>query len=288
MTDQKALIRDVSDTARWTAAYRADESDRPDALFRDPLARRLAGERGSEIAKKVRPSAVRTAVVIRTALIDEMILTAVRERGFDTVLNLAAGLDTRPYRLELPADLRWVEVDLPALVAYKDEELAGETARCTLERVPMDLADREARRAFLSHVAGLSTRVLVVSEGLLGYLEPDEVASLADDLHAQTAFAEWLTDLSGSQVIGRVRNAGDHLKEEGQARAKFAPVEGTAFFEPHGWAEVEYRDLFLEAPRLGRDSALGLVLRALMRVLPREKRKGLERAFGVVRFERQA
>jgi hypothetical protein len=71
-------------------------------------------------------------------------------------------------------------------------------------------------------------------------------------------------------------------------RAKFAPAEGTAFIEPHGWVEAEYRDLFLEAPRLGRDSLLGRVLRTLMRLLPSEKRKGLERAIGVVRFTREA
>src|ERR1700731_4388277 len=45
------LIRNVSDTARWVAVYRARETERPDALFRDPFARRLAGERGEQIAR---------------------------------------------------------------------------------------------------------------------------------------------------------------------------------------------------------------------------------------------
>jgi methyltransferase (TIGR00027 family) len=288
MSADENLIRDVSDTALWTAAYRADESERPDALFRDPLARRLAGERGAEIARKVKTPVVRTAVVLRAAVFDRMIASAVRERGFDLVLNLAAGLDTRPYRMDLPADLRWVEVDMPALVAYKDAELAGEVTRCKLKRVPLDLADREARVAFFSHVAGKSSRVLAVTEGLLSYLAPEEVASLADDLRAQPAFAEWLTDLSGAQVIGRVHNAGDELKAEGQARARFAPAEGTAFFEPHGWVEVEFRDLFEEAPKMGRDSLLARVLRLLTRLAPAQKRKGLMRAVGVVRFQQRA
>jgi O-methyltransferase involved in polyketide biosynthesis len=42
MTD--TLIENVSDTAFWIAHYRAVESARPDALFRDPLAALLAGE----------------------------------------------------------------------------------------------------------------------------------------------------------------------------------------------------------------------------------------------------
>jgi O-methyltransferase involved in polyketide biosynthesis len=41
-----ALIRNVSDTARWVAMYRAQESARPDALFHDPWAERLGGDRG--------------------------------------------------------------------------------------------------------------------------------------------------------------------------------------------------------------------------------------------------
>jgi len=286
MIEQAALIRDVSDTALWTAAYRADESDRPDALFHDPLARRLAGERGAEIARRVKTPAVRTAVVLRTTVFDRMLIAAIRERGVDLVLNLAAGLDARPYRLDLPAGLRWVEVDMPDLIAYKVPLLDGETPRCTLERVPLDLSDRTARAALFCDVADRASSVLVITEGLLSYLEPDEVASLADDLHAQPALVEWLADVPGPQVIGRVRNADDEFKEEGQARARFAPEEGTAFFEPHGWREAEFVDLFMEAPKLGRDSLLGRVLRLLMRLLPRDKRKGLERAIGVARLGR--
>ena len=50
-------IRNVSDTARWVAIYRAMESERPDALFHDPFARRLGGERGEAIAKAMGGSA---------------------------------------------------------------------------------------------------------------------------------------------------------------------------------------------------------------------------------------
>ena len=44
------LLADVTDTARWVAHYSALESERPDALFSDPFARRLACERGQSIA----------------------------------------------------------------------------------------------------------------------------------------------------------------------------------------------------------------------------------------------
>src|SRR5689334_9781092 len=97
-------LRDVSDTAPWVAMYRAFESERPDAHFRDPYARRLAGERGERILRSLpRGPAGAWALVVRTALIDEIVQRVIRDEGADTILNLAAGLDTRPWRLDLPA-----------------------------------------------------------------------------------------------------------------------------------------------------------------------------------------
>ena len=107
------LISNVSDTACWMAAERAAESVRPDALFNDPLANRLAGDRGRAIAATA-PRLTRNGwpSVTRTKLIDDLVAESVKS-GCDRVLNLAAGFDTRPYRLELPTGLEWIEVDLP-------------------------------------------------------------------------------------------------------------------------------------------------------------------------------
>src|SRR5437868_5546850 len=120
----KPLISNVSDTARWVAVYRAWESARPDALFKDPLADRLAGERGRAIAAAA-PRQTRSGwpIIARTKLIDDLVATSIRE-GCDRVLNLAAGLDTRPYRLELPATIEWIEADLPAMIDEKERLLA--------------------------------------------------------------------------------------------------------------------------------------------------------------------
>ena len=134
-------IRNISDTALWVAIYRARETDRPDALFRDPFARKLAGERGEQIAQEMQTGQrYEWPYVSRTVRFDQIVSEQVKQ-GVDMVINLAAGLDTRPYRMELPASLKWVEVDLPAMIAYKEEILGKEKPRCALERVRLDLAD---------------------------------------------------------------------------------------------------------------------------------------------------
>lgn len=159
----------VQDTAYWVAYYRALESERPDAIFNDPYARALAGEKGRSIVDEMpRAREYGWPMVVRTAVMDEIVLRLAPE--VDAVLNLAAGLDARPYRLALPAQLKWIDVDFAVSLDYKAQVLRDQTPRCRLERIPLDLADGAARRQLFARVAADNRRVLVISEGLLLYL----------------------------------------------------------------------------------------------------------------------
>src|SRR6266566_1857327 len=129
------LIQHISDTARWVATFRADESERPDAVFHDPFARRLSGEQGKLIADRIQFSRKNSwSMVARTFLFDELVKQHVAE-GFDTIINLAAGLDTRAYRMALPTSLQWIEVDHEGILAYKKDILANEKPVCRLESI---------------------------------------------------------------------------------------------------------------------------------------------------------
>jgi methyltransferase (TIGR00027 family) len=245
-------ISNVSDTARWVAAYRAQESARPDALFNDPFAARLAGPRGFEIAANM-PSEMRRhswPMVVRTQVIDELIATSLRE-GADVVINMAAGLDTRPYRLPLPQTLRWVEADLPAMVDEKERLLSGETPRCELVRERVDLADAEARRAFLDRALAGKTRALVITEGLLIYLGADAVRGLASDLAARREIEWWMLDLASPGILKMIKKQTRSLLQ-GSAEMRFAPTEGVAFFSALGWKALEVRSMLREGVRLRR------------------------------------
>src|SRR5450432_2434646 len=66
------LVNTIADTALWVAIFRADESERPDAVFHDPFARHLAGKRGEMIADKIEFSRTNSwSFVARTFLFDE-------------------------------------------------------------------------------------------------------------------------------------------------------------------------------------------------------------------------
>jgi methyltransferase (TIGR00027 family) len=246
------LIRDISDTARWVATYRARETERPDAVFRDPFARALAGERGEEIERALPFTEDNSwSFVARTYLFDRHISRQVNA-GADLVVNLAAGLDTRPYRMDLPPSLRWIEVDLPEILEYKEQVLAGAKPVCALERVPLDLSNHDARRGLFARLGRGAQHVLVVSEGLLIYLMRDEVCALGRDLAAQSTFQNWMVDIVSPGLMKMMEERMGAIMQQAGAPFLFAPTEGPAFFEACGWIPADAGSLLKAARRLGR------------------------------------
>jgi methyltransferase (TIGR00027 family) len=281
-------ISSVSDTARWVAMYRAMESERPDALFRDPYARQLAGPAGEQILAAM-PQGRRWAwpMIVRTRVMDDIVMRLVAESGIDTVLNLAAGLDARPYRLDLPAHLRWIDADFEGILSYKEAALARERPRCHVEFVRVDLTDRAARRALFERVGAASQRALVIAEGLLVYLQPDEVESLARDLAAQRAFRWWMIDLGSPALLEFLKRTWGTQLRSGNAPMLFAPEAGTAFFAPAGWDEAEYHSILDEALRLQRAPKMAWVWRVLALFASKRRREQYKKFSGVVLLKRR-
>ncbi|WP_067825041.1 class I SAM-dependent methyltransferase [Nocardia inohanensis] len=241
-------ISNVSDTARWVAAYRAIESARTDALFHDPLAERLAGETGKAIVANENNAMAGWPLITRTKVIDDLIAETLTE-GCDLVINMAAGLDARPYRLDLPADLRWIEADFPDLIAEKNRLLEDETPRCVLTRAAVDLADPAARDEFLNEALAGVKKALVLTEGLVYYLSEDEVSGLAAAL-ARPEIHWWIMDVNNKPVVDRFNRVNKNLLEN--SPWKFGPLEPLRFFADAGWTADEVVGLFRMAARFRR------------------------------------
>jgi methyltransferase (TIGR00027 family) len=269
MNEPKSPIRNISDTARWVAVYRARETERPDAVFRDPFARPLAGERGEQIAVSMSFAEKNSwPFVARTWLIDQIIHEQVRQ-GADMVVNLAAGLDARPYRMELPPSLQWIEVDLPEILGHKEEILRSEKPMCILERVRLDLSNASARRELFSDVSRRANHVLIIAEGLLVYLTEEEVAALAKDLATPATFQHWIIDLASPALLKMLaKKMGAPLDQAG-APLKFAPQEGPDFFIRCGWKPAEIHSVIRAAAKLNR---LSFFLRLIAKISSRRFR----------------
>jgi methyltransferase (TIGR00027 family) len=229
--------------------FRAWESSRSDPLFMDPFADRLAGERGHAMAEET-PAIARSgwSFSARTKLIDDLIVDCL-DGGCDRVLNLAAGLDARPYRLAVPEALCWVEADLPAIIEEKEQKLAGEQPRCTLMRRSVDLADGEARGRFLAEQLTDARRPLVITEGVLPYLADDQVRAISADL-AASGVTWWVTDMM-SRIDVRVSRWASR-EQLACTPIQFGPKNGVQFFAPEGWTATDTVSVLKAASGFGR------------------------------------
>jgi methyltransferase (TIGR00027 family) len=272
------MIRNISDTALWAAVYRARETERPDALFHDPFARRLAGSRGQEIADHIGSQQRQEwAWVARTYVFDRFISQQLAQ-GVDMVVNLAAGLDARPYRMDLPSTLKWIEVDLPELLSYKEEILKTDAPKCSLERIALDLSNVAARQELFDQLGRRASKVLVVTEGILIYLSAEEVSALAVDLRKSSSFQCWTIDLTSPGLLRILQRQLQSKLDQAGAKLKFGPKEGPLFFVPHGWKPIEVQGLLSAAARLNR---LSFWMRLLAK-LPESKGEQGSRPWGGV------
>jgi len=280
-------IENISDTARWVAVYRAMESERADAIFRDPFARRLAGGKGEQIVATMKSGRrMAWAMIVRTAVFDEIIMERVHA-GADLVVNLAAGLDARAWRLPLPPSLHWVDVDLPDILRYKTEMLKDAPPVCRYEAIAADLTHAESRTALFTRLGAEGRSTLIVTEGLLIYLTPEQVAGLARALHAVPTLRWWLIDLASPKLLRLMQRMWGRSVSAGNAAFRFAPAEGTAFFRPFGWREREFRSAVVEARRLRREMRGMWFWRLISRLWSSKRRDELFRMSGVVLLERE-
>ncbi len=197
MSPSHGEITHVSDTALMVAACRALESECQDGFVNDPFAARLAGERGMAILRELpRPEMMRFGIGIRSRFMDELLLDALASEPIATVLCVGCGLDTRPWRLELAPDLRWIEVDFADMLDYKDALMAGETPRCRRERIAADVNDVAQRRTL--YAAAGPAPALMITEGLLMYLPAATVHALATEACQQSGIAHWMADINTS------------------------------------------------------------------------------------------
>ncbi|MEI6813826.1 MAG: SAM-dependent methyltransferase [bacterium] len=280
-------ISHVSDTARWVAVYRAMESARPDALFRDPFAAKLAGEQGERIVDGMKYGR-RTAwaMIVRTQVFDEEILDTITREKVDLVLNIAAGLDARPWRLDLDPELRWVDVDFPEILAYKAGIIGDAKPKCHYESRGVDLRIAADRDALFAELGAKAKRVLVIAEGLLIYLTPADVEALARALAAVPSFGWWIIDLANPILIEFMSKSWGKEVQRGNAPFQFAPAEGTAWFTPMGWKERRVRYNTLEARRLKREMQGAAIWRIFGLLMPKKKREAMEQMAATVTFER--
>ncbi|MFC9393001.1 class I SAM-dependent methyltransferase [Streptomyces sp. NPDC057027] len=245
----------VSRTAQWTAAARALETEREDRLFADPYARTVADETGFELLARYDGGGIVPFLAIRTTYLDRAIVKAVEERGIRQVVFLAAGMDTRFFRLPWPDGVTVYELDRPALLEAKAEMLKDEPLPAGRTRVPIPVDLTQDWTGPLKEAGWKSEEpVLWVVEGLLFFLPEQAVRTLISLLASHAA--------PGSVLLGDVisksalenplaRTFMSALKEDGNPWL-FGTEEPEALLADCGWAVREVRQPGEDGASFGR------------------------------------
>lgn len=279
-------LRHVRDTAHAVAAYRALETDRPDGVIHDPFAKMLAGQKGMKIAESD-PAVewMSFGVSVRDRFVDELLARALTRSGIETVVNLGAGLDARPWRLELPATLRWIEVDFKEMLQYKTELLRSEHPRCILERVAADISlPSERERIF--QVVG-DGPALMVTEGLLMYLPKRALESLGSEAAVKSGVRWWILDVASRQLMHYLRRFQGDVSEDVETLRAKDHLQGQEIIDlvvGQGWVKLDFRSYIREAPKLTREGLLKLA----GATMPRLERFEEDDPSGVYLFSRMA
>jgi methyltransferase (TIGR00027 family) len=241
MSPSSGEITHVSDTALMVAACRALESESADGFVHDPFAARLAGERGMAILRAhPQPDMLRFGIGLRSRFVDELLLEALASQPIATVLSVGCGLDTRPWRLELPRDLRWIEVDFADMLDYKDALMSAETPRCRRERRTADLNDPAQRRTI--YAAAGPDPALMITEGLLMYLPAATVEALAGESWRESGIAHWMSDIMTTAFSKAISPDGSPQSIRDVQAADF--LEGEQILDcvgRHGWTTAARR-----------------------------------------------
>jgi methyltransferase (TIGR00027 family) len=279
----RSPISDVSDTALWVAAFRALESARPNALFRDPLAELLTGERGRAIAKEMPyPKILTWLMAVRTVAIDNLVHAAIQE-GVDTIVNVGAGLDTRPYRLDLPKQLHWIEVDFPHMLEMKTSKLAHATPHCHLLRRGLDVSNRAAAKSLYEEIGAKAKNALIITEGVIAYLSNEEAGHLAEDLRKIPSFRYWIQDYRKTNP--RLKYPAKLKKKLKNAPFRFVHADPLGFFASYGWkvkTDVKATD---EGERLGRPFPVSFPWNLLMSLVSKKRKEEVRDGMGYVLLE---
>jgi methyltransferase (TIGR00027 family) len=245
---ESKIIDPVGATSRATAAARARESQRTDRLFLDLSAAALAGAEG--FAALDRHNAARAVggeivenptFAIRTRFFDDLLLAEAGHGSVRQIVIIAAGLDTRAFRLPWPPHADLYELDMPQVLAYKDEVLAslGAEPRCRRHGIGVDL--REPWVSSLIEAGFRPNRPSVwLAEGLTFYLDEAAVRRLFTDIASLAADG----DVLGADFVSVPPPSFDAL-------IRFTTEDATDLLTACGWDSWKFF-YDLEGERLGR------------------------------------
>ena len=257
------ISQPVSRTAFYCCVIRADDAARPDPLCGDTFAARFVNDevrRDLAAATRLRNPAMSN--VARHRMVDDLVRDAVASDPARRIILVGAGFDTRAYRM--PAG-RFIEIDDPSLLAFKEQRLPSAEATPPIERIP-GVFQSSSPEQYLKPLAG-DDRALVILEGVSMYLTDGALGQLAEGLTRYLPNGTLICDLM-SAVFAR-RFGGALQKAFRSLGATFGnqSAQPSELFVNAGMTPASHRSIPGYASQFGRLPIPQWLLNTLLREL---------------------
>ncbi|MFJ2192198.1 class I SAM-dependent methyltransferase [Kitasatospora sp. NPDC087861] len=167
---ERPELAQVPETALWTLWHRAVEARRPDTVLEDPKAVELVDRIDFPFAERFGQGALVSQLqALRAACFDREVADFLARCPRGTVVGLGDGLETQAWRVD-NGRADWLSVDLPETAALRERLLPPDERHRILACSATDPAWMEE--------VDPGRGVIICAEGLLMYLQPDEVRAL--------------------------------------------------------------------------------------------------------------
>ncbi len=182
----KVELKGTPETLLITLYAKAKESELPDSLLRDRFSRQAVEQIDYDFARLHIGRAEQVGLALRAWLFDEWVRDFLARYPTCVVLQMGCGLDSRVFRIDPPSTVQWFEVDFPEVIALR-ERLYPLRENCHLLASSLMAPDW-----WRSVPTGRP--VLMIAEGVLPYVETDDVFRLLEALTARFGEGELVFD----------------------------------------------------------------------------------------------
>ena len=257
-------MKPVSRTAFYCCGLRMRDAREDRPLCGDTYAQLFMSEDGIAYLKKFDGHwGPNSSNLVRHRLIDDIVRAEVSEDPRLRVFTIGAGFDTRPYRVD---GGRWVELDAPELMAYKEERLPAADARNELVRIPIDF-DTERLEDKLAPFA-TDERALFVIEGVLMYLDVATIRATLDTLKRLFPSHRIACDLMTLKMLQKFASEAHRIIAEEGAVMKVSEPDTADVFTRAGYTLDQRVSITEHVTRFGLNgSAPLLILKTFLRTL---------------------
>ncbi len=193
------VMKPISKTAYYTCGLRMDDAAAENPICGDSFAKEFMNDEGLQIFDRFRYNTDgNIPVLYRHRIMDEVIQDFIDNNPDGQIILLGAGFDSRPYRLH---GGRWIEVDEPQIISYKNSCLPPEKCPNHVERIAADFHDNSFHEK-LAVFSGVKNTLIVI-EGVFVYLEKHEIINLLKSLKALFPGHSMLCDLLSIKYFNR-------------------------------------------------------------------------------------